>query len=168
MGTDKALLPWGDGTLLEHMTRKLAAVAGRVCVVGRGDLPDRRPERGPVEGIATALSVTATEDNLIVAVDLPELDPAFLQYLAGRLEKSRSGLLTCRVADRTPLCLGIRAGCIDAVDRYLDSGKRSLRGLLETIDHETVDEKQIRSAGFPVDMFRNLNAPEDLPRPPAP
>ena len=164
MGRDKALLPWRDGTLLEHMTRKMATVAGRVRVVGRGDLPDRQPDRGPVEGIATALSVTATEYNLIVAVDLPELDPGFLEYMAGRLETSGSGLVTCRVADATPLCLGIRSGRIDAVDRYLDSGERSLRGLLETIAHETIDEKQIRDAGFSIDMFRNLNSPEDLRR----
>ena len=39
MGTDKALLPWGNGTLLTHM-RGMLIDAGAVEVIVSGDRPD--------------------------------------------------------------------------------------------------------------------------------
>jgi molybdopterin-guanine dinucleotide biosynthesis protein A len=161
MGTDKALLRWQDGTLLDHMMRKLGAITNTVRVVGRGDLPDRHPGQGPVEGIATALGTTETTNNLIVAVDLPYIEEAFLKFLADRLHASRSGAVICDITPQMPLCLGLSRNLLEAVDQYLDSGGRSVRGLIESVAHETVTECQLTEGGFSPEMFRNLNTPDD-------
>lgn len=161
MGTDKAALPWKRSTLLEHMVARLSAVAEPVCVVGREDLPDRHPNRGPVEGIATAIAATATANNLIVAMDLPFLDAAFLHYFANRLRTASTDLLACEVRQQVPLCLGIRSGLLPAIDDYLISGKRSLQGLVQTVKHTTISEEELHDQGFSSDVFRNINTPED-------
>ena len=73
MGRDKALLDWHGIPLLNHMVNLLQQATDAVRVVGRDRFPDRLPSRGPLSGIATALTISSTEINLIVAVDLPLL-----------------------------------------------------------------------------------------------
>src|SRR5262245_61947659 len=81
MGRDKALLDWHGRTLLDHMSDLVARVTDDVRVVGRDPLPDRLQGLGPLSGIATALEASATNANLMVAVDLPFLTEKFLKYL---------------------------------------------------------------------------------------
>src|SRR5437667_12448710 len=87
-GRAKALLTWHVRPLLEHMVGLLETAADEVQVVGRDRLPDRIPGRGPLSGIATALEMTSTDANLILAVDLPFLTKDFLLYLRSRIERS--------------------------------------------------------------------------------
>src|SRR5262245_52595098 len=108
MGRDKALLPWGKVSLLEHMTQLLSTVAGRVQVVGRAELPDIVSGKGPLGGILTALEATDRDANLFVAVDLPNLTPAFLDLFHNRFLQTSRPMLVCRVDGQYPLCLGIR------------------------------------------------------------
>lgn len=164
MGVDKASLPWRGRRLMDHMIETLGAVADPVRVVGGPELPDRRPGRGPVEGIGTALEATTTDENLIVAVDLPYLEAAFLEYLATRLREPDSGMVACELDGRTPLCLALHRNLLPQVDRYLDAGERSIQGLVRSIAHDTISPDQVLRAGFPPDMFRNLNTPEDYRR----
>src|SRR5881394_2170013 len=81
LGRDKANLDWHGRPLLNHMVELLATVCDPVRIVGRGDLPDAIPGLGPIGGIFTALMSTATDLNLIVAVDLPLLTSHFLNDL---------------------------------------------------------------------------------------
>ena len=161
MGQDKSRLPWGGGTLLEHMVERLGRVADTVRVAGRDPLPDRHPGRGPVEGIRTALGATATEENLIVAVDLPFLEPGFLEYMMDRLDRSRHLLVACELDGRVPLCLALRKGLLPTVEACLERGQRSLEGLVRSVDRETITETELGRMGFAPDMFRNLNTYEE-------
>ena len=161
MGTDKAMLPWHGGTLLDHMTQTLGTVANTVRIVGSDELPDRFPDRGPIEGIATALAATATTNNLIVAVDLPYLETTFLEYFVSVMNQSETGFVRCTISDQTPLCLGIRRDLFTAIDDYIESGGRSVHGLVETLAHDTISEDQLIQAGFSADVFRNINTPDD-------
>ncbi len=164
MGTDKAALPWGEGTLVEHMAGILSGVALIVRIVGRDPLPDLEPGRGPLEGIRTALRTTATEHNLITAVDLPFLNPSFLDYLATRLRATSRDLLLCRIQGYVALCLGARRALLRQVEDYLASGHRSIQGFAAYVDHEEISEDELQRAGFSTEIFRNINTPEDYRR----
>jgi len=82
MGRDKALLEFRGIPLQTHMIRLLSTVASPVRIVGKEDLPDRFPGYGPMGGIQTALAVSESEANLIVAVELPLLEPAFPEMVS--------------------------------------------------------------------------------------
>ena len=164
MGTDKAALPWGTGTLVEHTASLLSGVAATVRIVGRAPLPDIEPGRGPLEGIRTALQTTATEINLITAVDLPFLDTQFLSYLATRLRDSPEDLVLCRIRGYVALCLGARKALLGKVEAYLASGHRSIQGFAASVPHEGISEEQLLRAGFGPGIFRNINTPEDYER----
>ena len=164
MGTDKAALPWGKGTLVEHMRGLLSGVTAPVRIVGRDPLPDIEPGRGPLEGIRTALQTTATENNLITALDLPFLDPRFLDYLTTRLRATSKNLILCRIQGYVALCLGARRGLLKEVEDYLGSGQRSIQGFAAVVEHEEISEDELHRAGFGPEIFRNINTPEEYKR----
>ena len=83
MGRDKALLPLGGQTLIEHVLAAAHPLGfPRVIIgdpttyahLGLSVFPDRRPGLGPLGGLYTALSATATP-VLLLACDLPFLTP---------------------------------------------------------------------------------------------
>jgi len=161
MGSDKALLPWGSDTLLGHIEDRLGRIVPRVVVVGRKDIPDRVPGRGPVEGIRTAIGTSETDQNLVVAVDLPFLDTGLLELMLRWLAERDARLVVCEVAGQIPLCLAIRREALPEIEQYVDHGGRSLAGLAASMDSVTIPEEEIRLFGPPERVFRNLNTPKD-------
>ncbi len=161
MGSDKALLDWHGQPLLDHMIALLGKAATDVQVVGRDRLPDRWPGRGPLSGIATALEITLTDANLVVAVDLPFLTTKFLSYLRSRLERTNRPLLACKIESHFPLCIGVRRALLPEVQRRVESGNLSVHALIEESDSEILSEEELRHAGFEPPIFRNINTPED-------
>jgi molybdopterin-guanine dinucleotide biosynthesis protein A len=161
MGRDKAVLDWNGRTLLDHMVDLLCGITEQVRVVGRDPLPDRLPGLGPLSGIATALEVTSTDANLIIAVDLPHLTKEFLKYLRSRLENSSYPLVACKIGSAFPLCLGIWRPMLPEIHRRLSTRQFSVRGLIESGNSAIIPESELQKSGFDANLFRNINTPED-------
>jgi molybdenum cofactor guanylyltransferase len=164
MGQDKAMLKWGDKSLLDHMIQLLSTVAAPVRVVGRGEFLDRIPQKGPLGGILTALHSTDRDNNLVLAVDLPLLTPAFLQVFHSRFLASRKPLLACRIADGFPLCLAIRKELTEEVERRVVTENLAVRTFIEESDKEVLEEDELRRLSFDLAMFANINTPQDWER----
>ena len=161
MGRDKALLDWHGRTLVSHMIHILGTATDEVQVVGRDPLPDRIPGRGPLSGIATALEVSSTDTNLILAVDLPFLTKDFLLYFRSQIERSSRRLFACKIGSHFPLCLGVRKVLLSTIEPLLLSKDWSVHAWITTSDAEILSELQLQSAGFDNSIFRNLNTPDD-------
>ena len=79
MGRDKAFLELGGQTLLARALSLAGTVTEQVSIVGASEIflgyggvvEDLFPGRGPLGGIHAALISSATELNLMLAVDLP-------------------------------------------------------------------------------------------------
>lgn len=96
MGRDKALLPWGEGTVLDAVTEAVRTAVGEVVLVapegryvgfGGRVISDRRPEMGPLAGIESALGDSGAEWTLVVACDMPRLTAALLGRLLATVER---------------------------------------------------------------------------------
>jgi molybdopterin-guanine dinucleotide biosynthesis protein A len=96
MGRDKALLPWGDGTVLDAVTQAVLTAVGEVVLVapegryagfGGRVINDRRPEMGPLAGIESALEDSEAEWTLVVACDMPRLTGDWLSRLLVTAER---------------------------------------------------------------------------------
>jgi molybdenum cofactor guanylyltransferase len=161
MGRDKATLKWGTGSLLDHMTLLLSTVTSRVRVVGRGDLPDRIPGKGPLGGILTALETSDREANLLLAVDLPLLPPAFLELFHSHFLASPKPLLVCRIGGDFPLCLGLRRGLIADLARRIETGSLAVHAFVEQSNPEILEEDHLLALGFAPSIFANMNTPRD-------
>src|SRR5215831_1139378 len=174
LGRDKSLLPWQKGTLLEHMTRLIATVCHQVFIAGHQTpilkkkddqisawLPDRIPGLGPLGGISTSLHASSTDQNIVVAVDLPFLTSDFLKYFKERLQRTDRLLTACKIESAYPLCLGVQTAFAARIDEYIAEGRRSVRGLVETADVEIITLEDLRRAGFSADIFANINTESD-------
>ena len=89
MGADKAFLELKGRTLLHRALDLMRSLTPEAIIVGERSkfarlgtvVEDVFRERGPLGGIHAALAATATDLNLVLAVDLPFVDAAFLKYL---------------------------------------------------------------------------------------
>src|ERR1700756_2015558 len=88
MGTDKAFVLLDGRPLLARTLGLALSLTSDVCIVGDPAkfasfapvVEDMFPGCGPLAGIHAALRSSQTELNLILAVDMPFLTPALLQY----------------------------------------------------------------------------------------
>ena len=170
MGTDKAFLQLGRETLLARSLKLVSAVAGEVRIVGSaaklGDygsvVEDIYPNRGPLGGIHAALKTSATDLNLMLAVDLPFVEVRFLRYLISRARASDAVVTVPRGGGGwQPLCAVYRRPFVMVAEESLLKGQNKIDALFRDVLAETIEEKELTRLGFSPTMFGNLNTPAD-------
>ena len=165
MGRDKSLLELGGEALVERAARRVATAAGSVALVGDAGrhakfgwpvVADLRPGEGPLGGIESALaSPFAGQWNLIVACDMPYLDPALLEKLIGEARLRRPICVTAYTAQGVePLCAVYARDFLDVARRALDAGQRKVRDAfagLDVIHLWTDNEGAVTNVNTPAD-----------------
>jgi molybdopterin-guanine dinucleotide biosynthesis protein A len=165
MGRDKALLELEGSRLICRVAEAVAAAAGSVALIGDPEkyaglgyrvLPDIFPGYGPLAGIHAALDASAADWNLIVACDMPEIEPGFLTELLETAERSGADCLlpAGEFGRPEPLCGVYTAGAADTIRRALESG---VRKVLDGLAGLRVDIVPVGARG----PFRNINTPGD-------
>lgn len=175
MGRPKPFLPGPDGRpLLDVAFAALRSAGVDALAIAAHDpapfadrgLPvvrDRAPDLGPLAGIEAALRAAPTlcaPDPepwcLLVACDMPRLDPALLAELLVRAKASSRAAVVPRAAGRVePLHAAWHPRALPAVSRALDEGRLAVHELLAGLDVEWVDV----AAGS---SFDNVNEPADV------
>ena len=166
MGRDKALMAYGESTLVEHVARLVDRVCVSVALVGCPEryraiplrtIPDVRPDQGPLGGILAALSTSGCEWNLIVACDMPSITMELLELLVGATrERAADSIVPVSPDGRLqPLCAVYHRRCLGAVNGLLGCG---VRRMSVAIPHLGAVLLPISSA----EPFRNLNTLDDL------
>lgn len=170
MGTDKAFLQLEGRTLLARAMEMALAVTGEVRIVGDPAkfaafgrvIEDVYRGRGPLGGIHAALGSTSTDFNLMLAVDLPFVEPRFLDYLLGQARQTRAVVTVPRAGGGLqPLCAVYRQEFAAFAERSLQQGKNKIDLLFAQVKTRVVEEKELATLHFSEDMFRNLNSPEE-------
>lgn len=170
MGTDKAFLELGGQPLIAHAMALGRSVAARTKIVGDptkfgslGDVvPDVYAVRGPLGGIHAALVASDTDRNLVLGVDLPFIQPRFLEFLIAE-SLLRDALVTVPFASGhlQPLCAVYRKPFLAAAEHALAHGRNKVDALFSEVQTRVINEQELVVAGFPTSMFRNLNTPGD-------
>jgi molybdopterin-guanine dinucleotide biosynthesis protein A len=170
MGSDKALLPIGDANLLQLTLATAREVVPKTVIVGSreryapyGDvIEDIIPGCGPLSGIHSALSSTATELNLILSVDMPLMPSDFLRWLLQMGAACDQLAIVPEAQGRTqPLCCVFRRGAQKDVERALRAGEYKVGRLFSILPTRLISESEWRAAGFSPDIFRNVNTPPE-------
>jgi molybdopterin-guanine dinucleotide biosynthesis protein A len=169
MGRDKATLPAGDGTLIEHLARRLAPVVEETIVAGGSNRPNLDGVRlvddlytgvGPLAGMHAGFRAARHQYVFVVGCDLPDVEPAIVTLLRGlaedhdavvpRIDRDPEGV--CAVYDRTLL---------SRIEALLDAGERRIKALLDASDVRYVAAEELRAVDPALRSFRNLNRPGD-------
>ena len=171
MGTDKAALLFGGVPLLERAARTAQAAGLPVLVAGRGRPPDWQtpavdfapdavPGCGPLGGLETVLRRAGTP-VLALACDMPLLTPGALLWLRDLAAATSDlhGLAVTREGRWEPLFSVYAPACLPLIESRLADGRRSLHGLIEAGQFNTVESPDWVAA-----QLVNVNTPEDLAR----
>jgi molybdopterin-guanine dinucleotide biosynthesis protein A len=178
LGRDKASEVLTGKTLLQHAIDACESVASRyVIVTAKGQrLPqvlsstpanvveDLYRETGPLGGIYTgirALDGELEDAALVVACDMPLLQPALLQTLI-RHAPGHDAVAPVRKGLPEPLCAVYTARCLEPARRLLERGAYKLSGLLDEVDTLKVPEDEWRKFDPEGLSFLNVNREEDL------
>jgi molybdopterin-guanine dinucleotide biosynthesis protein A len=171
MGKDKASISLAGRTLLEHALVTARGVTPEVRIVGDPEkfspfaptVEDVFRDCGPLGGIHAALRASRAELNLMLAVDVPFISSALLQYLLTRARSSDSVVTVPRVNQRRqPLCAVYRRAFADIAEQALQEGRYKIDALFDPSSTQVVEEEDLEAAGFSPRMFRNVNTPEEL------
>lgn len=93
MGTDKALLPFGEECLLEYLVHKFSSDFDKIylSVTHRGDyahlnldvteIPDIYHDVGPLGGILSSLSMITEDRAFFISLETPFLSPSLCLHL---------------------------------------------------------------------------------------
>ncbi|MGJ5816573.1 molybdenum cofactor guanylyltransferase [Paludibaculum fermentans] len=167
MGRDKALLPYGNGTLVEWVAGIAREAAGVVYLVGAPEryvhlglscLTERYAGCGPMSGVEAALR-QGYDWNLIVGCDMPRLPSEWLRRMVGAALGGEQAAVAAAHGDGRvePLCAIYHSRLHPMFAAALEEGRYSIRKLLDTIDF----------ARFPVDdeeYVANLNTSDEWAR----
>ena len=172
MGADKAFVMLDGRTLLARLLDLAHSVTSDVRIVcDAGKFASFAPVVedvfrgcGPLGGIHAALRASPTDLNLILAVDVPFVSPALLQYL---IMRARTSLDTTVTAVRgsgswQPLCAVYRRRFANPAENALAAGRHKIDALFDRAPTQTISEEELEAAGFSPTMFRNLNTREEL------
>jgi molybdopterin-guanine dinucleotide biosynthesis protein A len=172
MGTDKAFVMLNGRTLLRHALELVSAVTANVSIVGAPSkfqefapvVEDVFPGCGPLAGIHAALQSSASDLNLILAVDVPFVPLDLLRYLLTQALSHRDAIA---IVPRTgqgwqPLCAVYRREFSNAAESALRAGNYKIDALFGKIKVLAVDEEELAALGFSPQTFCNLNTQEEL------
>lgn len=164
MGCDKALLPIDGGTLIELVAGLVQVVAGRVTIIAPpGRYPDLRfpvigdqfENCGPLSGVFTALNVSQSPWNLIVACDMPALTAAFLEDLFRVAELSDADAVVPETAaGLDPLCAVYHRRCLDKASIAIDRKILKMHDFVSTL-------RILRWPVLNASPLRNVNTPAE-------
>ena len=174
MGKDKALLPWGEKTLLDHALARLREATSRVPAILSGPepryadrgapvFPDVVPEAGALGGVLTGLERLPPDADfgLFLAVDLPFVPVALLRGLTSRAEAGIDAVVAFSPSGPEPLCAVYARTAIEAVRQSVEQSELKMTAFWTGICVHALYEGALAEFGDPATLFRNLNTPAD-------
>lgn len=176
MGTEKALLPFGAGTLLQHAIGRLRTGCSRVILSARTDrehagtadlvVGDPVPDQGPLGGLIAALEAAGDDLSFAVAVDQPWADLFVAGIMADRC-RSSGAVAVCFRTGRglEPLHAVYTSRAAAPLREAWERGERRLQSAVESLDPLELGEESFAPEVSPArirHMLSNVNTPEDL------
>ena len=151
--------------LLARTSRMMTEALGTPpLIVGGASLPDLRPALGPLSGLETGFAACTEEYLLVVACDMPGLEPSLLRYLAN--DPSDAQVVLPKLSGQLhPLCARWHRSALPQIRRCLSEGHLSVTRLANALSTETVTAERIAALDLnPERALCNINRPADLAR----
>ncbi len=168
MGIDKAFLNLGDATAIEVLHQQLKLWCDRVFIVTGSDrqeqhrgydvILDEVSGQGPFMGLVSGLAASPTEVNLVVACDIPLLEPCLLATLLAESDDHDIVIASLPASHGDQPLLGVyKKAVLPAARRLLAEGHRRVADLFpECETGRVVAEDDC--------WYTNLNTPREYQR----
>jgi molybdopterin-guanine dinucleotide biosynthesis protein A len=179
-GGDKLLSDLAGEPLVRRTVARLAPVVGTVVLNCRDDqrealaaalegfdgfdlrfAVDPEPDAGPMAGIRTGLRAAPTEFAVVVAGDMPFVEPGLVRHLFARVAGHDAAVPRVEEWYQTTQAVYRAASMADACDRALARGDGKILAPLEELHWTTVTWETLRANGW-LDSFENVNTRGEL------
>ncbi len=170
MGVDKAFIKVAGRPLIEHILGALRDTTAPVIIVTNSPkayasydaivVTDAFDMRGPLTGIYSGLLRTPDEYNLVVACDMPFLNPRLLSYMLN-IAVGHDITLPKVGEFLEPLHAVYRKKLLPLIEKRIKSEQRQIRGLFPGLRMRYVTEEEIDRFDPMRRSFVNLNTPEE-------
>lgn len=173
MGTDKAFVKLADKPLIQHVIERTANLgqSETILIVNRPDdyaqlgLPmytDVQPDKGSLGGIYTALTYAQNPFTLVVACDMPFVNPDLLQFMMSKVSDSVD-IVVPRV-DGYPQGLHAIYGktCLTPIEEQLNANRLKIIRFFDQMRVCYLDEADYVAYDPDGQSFANVNTPEEL------
>ncbi len=172
-GSPKALIPFGERPLIEHIVETITAVLPDCLVVTNSPelyaflgcplVADIFPDGGSLGGIYSGLVAVPGDAALCVACDMPFLSPALLAHLAERAGEA-DVVIPDAAGELQTLHAVYGKACLPAMERRLRAGQLKITGFFDEVRVLRIPEEAVARFAPPARAFMNLNTPADLAR----
>jgi molybdopterin-guanine dinucleotide biosynthesis protein A len=122
---------------------------------------DLYPETGPLGGIVTGLRWMTADGAIVVACDMPLLQPALLSQLSRRLP-GHDVVAPLNEGLPEPLCAAYGKGCITVIQDRLETGEYRVSGFFAGVDALLLGPDEWRPYDPEGLSFLNVNREADL------
>jgi molybdopterin-guanine dinucleotide biosynthesis protein A len=174
MGYPKGLLPFGPERMLERIARILADAVDPIVVVASHEqelpelppriavIPDRRPDHGPLEGLAAGLAALerGVEAAYVTSCDVPLLNPDFVRRVIALLDRHEIAVPKID-GFHHPLAAVYRTSVLPRVEELLTAGRFGPMSLLEIADTREITADELTDVDPRLLSLMNLNRPGD-------
>ena len=175
MGTDKALLEFGDQLLIQHVLTRLDGMAQEIIIttnhpegyhfLGLPLFADIIPERGALGGLYTALHAATYPLVAVVACDMPFASPVILQRCRDQLVANADvdAVLPSTEYGLEPLhAVYRRETCLPAIKSAIDAGKWKAISWHGEVHLQVLPPEEVKRLDPDGTAFENVNTPEQL------
>lgn len=179
MGRDKATLPFGRHTLLQHIVATLSEIFDPssivvVSAVGQSlpNLPteivvghDSVPGRGPLEAMAAGFrELPKTLDAAFVcSCDAPFITPGVVQYLVQQLGEY-DAVMPTDDSGLHPLCGVYHRKVLKYIEQQLARDVLRMQSMIELLSANRMPAHELRGVDPQLNSLMNLNHPRDYER----
>jgi molybdopterin-guanine dinucleotide biosynthesis protein A len=174
MGKDKGILPFLGIPLVERLTRRFAELTDNILIISNNSaayqdfgvqvFQDILPDRGSLGGLYTALSVANTPLVGLIAVDMPFASPELIQYLAARMDASKSDAVIPSTSHGLEPMHAVyrRESCLPHIKKALDQDQWKMIAWYGDANVTVLSPIETRKISGSEHTFHNLNTPKDF------
>ncbi len=176
LGKDKLQEVVGGRPLLQRVIDSLSPISGRILVVTAqgqkrptiqsrqtevASVQDIYPGKGALGGIYTGLLASASQYSLVVAADMPFLNPDLLEHLVS-VAPGFDVVMPRIDREIEPLHAVYSRDCLPAIQEQIDKNQLQIRVFLERVRVKYIEVGELDRLDPTHLSFFNINTSEDL------
>ncbi len=174
MGTDKSFVPLLGKPMIQHVLERLTGLGQdeTFLITNRPNdyrhlgLPmysDVLPDKGSLGGIYTAIHNSSSPYTLVVACDMPFVNPKLLAYMITFIQSDNFDVIVPRVEGYPEGLHAIYSkACSEAIRNKLDAYQLKVIGFYEDVRVRYLDALEYATLDPHGLSFKNINTPEEL------
>ena len=166
IGQDKSMLPINGQPMIKCIVEQLIPYFDQILIssndvpkysfLGVEVVPDKIAGWGPLMGIASALKVSRSEVNFVIASDIPEIDIAFVRTMLRQAESYDAVVPKTGPSRYEPLFAVYRKDTLAAIEDALSLGKHRIMDAFGRCKVKYIDFSRTGTG-----RLRNLNTMND-------